>query len=153
MQKLTPCLWYDGQADEAVGFYISIFKDARIKQVMPGPGGKALGITFELAGQEFFALNGGPQYKFSPATSFFIHCKTQEEVDYYWDSLTADGGAPVQCGWLTDKYGMSWQVVPDNLMKYMNDQEHPAKAASVMQAMMKMVKIDVQAVEDAYNNA
>lgn len=154
MQKITPFLWFDNNAEEALNFYTSIFKNSEITQVSrygdvgPGPKGSLLTARFNLEGQEFLALNGGPQYKFTPAVSFLIDCKTQEEIDYYWDKLL-EGGQEQQCGWLVDKYGLSWQVVPAILPKYLSDKD-PGKSSRVMQSMMKMVKLDIQELEDAY---
>ena len=158
MQKISPFLWFDGQAQEAVAFYLSVFPHAKAGKVMrfgdagPGPKGSVLTASFELDGQEFTAINGGPEYKFTPAISFMIPCDTQQEVDDYWRKLTADGGQPVQCGWLTDKYGVSWQVTPVVLRDMLMDKD-PARANRVMQAMMKMVKIDIAALERAYDTA
>lgn len=154
MQKITPFLWFDGRAEEAANFYTSIFKNSKIGTISrygeggPGPKGSAMSATFQLEGQEFIALNGGPQYNFTPAISFFIHCETQEEVDHYWDKLS-EGGRTVQCGWLQDKFGLSWQVVPTILFKLLNDKD-PAKSKRVMQAMLKMIKLDIQGLKDAY---
>jgi predicted 3-demethylubiquinone-9 3-methyltransferase (glyoxalase superfamily) len=156
MQKITPCLWFDGQGEEAAKFYVSIFPDSRIVDVMRWgeggmrPKGTVLTVDFELQGQSFMALNGGPEYKFNPAISMSIDCKNQEEVDRYWSRLLEGGGAEVQCGWLTDKFGVSWQVVPSVLPKYLKDPD-TAKADRVMAAMMKMVKLDVAAIQKAYD--
>jgi len=155
MQKIVPFLWFDGQADEAVNFYTSIFKNATITSVTrygdagPGPKGSIMSATFELDGQEFYALNGGPMFKFSPAISFFVKCESQEEVDYYWSKLAA-GGQTNQCGWLQDKFGVSWQVVPTLLGKMLGDKD-AAKANRVMQAMLKMTKLDVAGLQRAYD--
>jgi predicted 3-demethylubiquinone-9 3-methyltransferase (glyoxalase superfamily) len=155
MQKIVPFLWFDGQADEAVNFYTSIFKNATITSVTrygdagPGPKGSIMSATFELDGQEFYALNGGPMFKFSPAISFFVKCESQEEVDYYWSKLAA-GGQTNQCGWLQDKFGVSWQVVPTLLGKLLGDKD-AAKANRVMQAMLKMTKLDVAGLQRAYD--
>ena len=155
MQKITPCLWFDGKAEEAMKFYMSIFKNAKVVSVMrcgeagPGPKGSVLAVTFELEGQEFMGLNGGPEYHFTPAISMFVKCKTQAEVDDYWEKLQAGGGKPVRCGWLTDKYGVSWQIVPTALGEMLQDKD-AAKAQRVMRAMMQMVKLDVAALEKAY---
>lgn len=155
MQKITTFLWFDGKAEEAANFYTSIFKNSKIISKMggndsiPGSGGRVLGVTFQLEGQEYIALNGGPHYTFTPAISLFVSCETQEEVDEYWDKLSA-GGAPVQCGWLTDKYGLSWQIVPTILSKLMSDPD-PEKAARVAGAMMKMIKLDINALKAAYD--
>ena len=154
MQKITPFLWFDTQAEEAVKYYTSIFKDSRIKAILrhgdagPGPKGSVLTVDFELEGQPFTALNGGPQFKFNESVSFLVHCKTQTEVDYYWDKLCADGGQPVACGWLKDKYGLSWQITPDMLLELIQSKD-ATKADRVMRAMMKMVKIDIAALQRA----
>ena len=155
MQKITPFLWFDGNAEEAVHFYASIFKDSKIGTVMrygdagPGPKGSVMTVAFELNGQEFIGLNGGPTYKFTPAVSFMVHCETQEEVDEYWDKLS-EGGAPNVCGWLQDKYGLSWQIVPTALLRMLEDKD-PAKSNGVMQAMMKMTKLDISVLQAAYD--
>lgn len=152
-QKITPCLWFDGQAEEAINHYISIFKDGRIisktlcGDAGPGPKGSLLVATFEVAGQQFIALNGGPHYKFSPAISLSVDCKSQAEVDELWDKLS-DGGKTSQCGWLDDKFGLSWQIVPARLPELLQDPD-PAKSARVMAAMMKMTKIDIAKLEAA----
>ncbi len=153
VNKITPVFWFDGNAEEAASYYVSIFPNSRITHVSrwgeggPVPAGTALGVEFELAGQRFSALNGGPQYKFSPATSMFISCEDQAEVDHYWDKLLA-GGKASQCGWLDDKFGMTWQVVPKALPRLLG---HPDRAVAgrVMQAMMGMVKLDVAGLEAA----
>lgn len=150
MQKITPFLWFDGNAEEATNFYLSIFKNAKLLSVMPGPGGKAMGTTFELEGQKFHTLNGGPQYQFTPAISLFVSCETQEEVDDYWDKLLAGGGKPNRCGWLTDKYGLSWQIIPTALGRLLGDKDR-AKAGRVMQAMLKMEKLDIKGLQQAYD--
>ncbi|CAD6521753.1 VOC family protein [Paraburkholderia metrosideri] len=155
MQKIAPCLWFDGNAEEAAHFYTSVFADSRIATVMhytdagPGPEGKVLAITFEIEGQEFMALNGGPQFPFTPAISLFVHCSSQQEVDRYWTKLIEGGGSPWQCGWLKDRFGVSWQIVPDALGDMLRDPDK-AKASRVMAAMMKMVKLDVAQLEQAY---
>jgi predicted 3-demethylubiquinone-9 3-methyltransferase (glyoxalase superfamily) len=155
MQKITPCLWFDGQIDEAAKFYTSVFRDGKVKDMAkygpgtPMPEGTPLTVIFEVAGQEFMLLNGGPHFRMNEAVSFYIHCKDQAEVDYYWTKLTADGGAESMCGWLKDKYGVSWQVVPEALERYMKDKD-AAKANRVMQAMLQMRKIDVAALDRAY---
>lgn len=154
MQKITTFLWFDNQAEEAMNFYTSIFKNSKIGEVRrypaggPMPEGTVITASFELEGKEFIGLNAGPVYKFNPAISFSIDCKDQEEVDYYWEKFS-EGGTPVQCGWITDKFGLSWQVTPSILSKRMGDPDRE-KAARVMQAMMKMVKIDVAGIEAAY---
>lgn len=156
MQKISPCLWFDGNAEEAVNFYVSIFPNSKICKIMltgdagPGPKGSVLMIAFTLDGQSFQALNGGPLYKFNEAISMSVDCKDQAEVDHYWNALTAGGGKPVQCGWLKDRYGLSWQIVPRRLVELLNDSD-AAKSARVMQAMMKMVKIDVAELGRAAN--
>jgi predicted 3-demethylubiquinone-9 3-methyltransferase (glyoxalase superfamily) len=153
--KITPYLWFDDDAEEAIAFYSAIFPDARVideqryPEGAPGPAGTLMTATFELAGQRFVALNGGPAFDFTEAISFFIRCDSAEEVDYFWDALLADGGEPSQCGWLKDKFGLSWQVVPQKLMDYLSDPD-PVKAQRVMQAMLQMSKIDVAALDAAY---
>jgi predicted 3-demethylubiquinone-9 3-methyltransferase (glyoxalase superfamily) len=147
-------LWFDGQAEQAMKFYLSVFKDSKVVSEMrygdagPGPKGSLLAVTFELEGQEFMALNGGPQYKFTPAISLFVKCKTQQEVDALWDKLL-DGGTPQQCGWLTDKFGVSWQIVPTVLGEMLQDPD-PKKSQRVMEAMLKMVKLDIAKLKQAY---
>lgn len=150
MQKITPFLWFDGNAEAATNFYLSIFKNSKLLSVMPGPGGKAMGTTFLIEGQEFHTLNGGPQYRFTPAISLFVNCETQEEVDELWDKLTSGGGKGGRCGWLTDKYGLSWQIIPSALGRLMGDQDR-VKAGRAMQAMLKMDKIDIKGLEQAYD--
>jgi predicted 3-demethylubiquinone-9 3-methyltransferase (glyoxalase superfamily) len=153
IQKITPFLWFDNQAEEAVAFYISVFKNAKAGPVMrcgdagPGPKGSVLCAVFELEGVQFTAMNGGPHFKFTEAISLLIHCGSQEEVDYFWEKL-GEGGQTSQCGWLKDKYGLSWQVTPDRLLE-LNMDPDPAKAGRVMQAMMQMTKIDIAALERA----
>lgn len=148
MKKITPFLWFDTQAEEAMNFYVSIFKNSKVLGVTPGPNGIAQFVTFELEGQEFMALNAGPQYKFTEAISFFVDCKAQEEVDELWEKLTADGGEESQCGWLKDKYGLSWQIIPDALGEMLGDPD-PEKSQRVMQAMLRMNKINIQQLKDA----
>ena len=153
MQKITPFLWFDNNAEEAVQFYTSIFKDSKILGTSrygdagPGPKGTVMTMKFELNGQEFIALNGGPHFKFTEAISFVVNCETQKEIDEYWAKLTA-GGKEVQCGWLTDKYGLSWQIVPTILGQLMQNKD-PEKVKSVTQAFMKMVKMDIEALKRA----
>ena len=147
MKKITPFLWFDDQAEEAMRLYISIFKDSKILSLSPGPNGKAMSVTFELEGQEFMALNAGPQFKFTEAISFFVSCKTQDEVDELWRKLSA-GGEEGRCGWLKDKYGLSWQIIPTVLGEMMGDKD-PAKAKRVVEAMLKMQKIDIKALQQA----
>jgi predicted 3-demethylubiquinone-9 3-methyltransferase (glyoxalase superfamily) len=154
MQRITPFLWFDGKAEEAMNFYVSIFKNAKIVRVTrygeggPGPKGTVMSGTFQLEGQEFFALNGGPQFTFSPAISFFVNCETQAEVDELWEKLSA-GGEKGRCGWLKDRYGLSWQVIPSVLGKLLQDKD-AEKARRVMQAMLQMDKIDIRTLEQAY---
>ncbi|HWI26178.1 MAG TPA: VOC family protein [Stellaceae bacterium] len=155
MSKIAPCLWFDGEAEEAAKFYVSLLPNSRIehvqKNVTDTPGGKAgsvLVVEFTLAGQRFMALNGGTRFEHSHAISFHVDCTDQAEVDRLWQALS-QGGAPVQCGWIKDRYGVSWQIIPSVLPKLIADPDR-TKAARVMQAMMKMVKIDVAALENAY---
>ena len=155
MQKISPFLWFDGKAEEAAEFYISVFPNSKIGDILrngpdgPGPQGSVLTVAFELDGQKFTALNGGPHYKFSPATSFVVNCETQDEVDYYWEKLSA-GGKTMQCGWLDDKYGVTWQVVPSVLVKMLQDKD-AEKARRVLQTMMQMVKLDIKPLQQAYD--
>ena len=155
MAKITPCLWFDGNAEEAANFYITLLPDSRIRSVQLSPAdnpstpeGAVLVVEFTLAGQDFMGLNGGPQFKFSEAVSFIIDCEDQAEVDRLWDALAADGGKPVQCGWLQDRFGLSWQITPRELPKLLADPD-PDRARRAMQAMMGMVKIDVAALRKA----
>ena len=153
MQKITPFLWFDNQAEEAVKFYTSIFKNskigtmARYGEAGPGPAGSVMTASFQLEGQEFVALNGGPMFKFTEAISFVVYCETQEEIDHYWNSLLK-GGTPSQCGWLKDQFGLSWQIVPTALSKLVSSKD-PETSRRVMQAMLKMVKMDIKKLEDA----
>ena len=155
-QKITTFLWFDNNAEEAAKFYTSIFKNSKILNISrygdagPGPKGSVMACTFQLEGQEFIALNGGPHFKFTEAISLLVDCETQEEVDTLWNKLTADGGAPSQCGWLKDKFGLSWQIIPSALMEMMTDRD-PAKSRRVMEAMMQMSKIDIQKLRQAYD--
>ena len=155
MQKIKPFLWFDTQAEEAANFYVSIFKNSKILSVArygdagPGPKGSAMTVSFELDGQEFTGLNGGPLYKFTEAISFTVICKTQEEVDDSWKKLT-EGGQEVACGWLKDKHGLCWQITPEILPQMLSDPD-PQKADWVMQAMMKMKKIDISELQRAYD--
>ena len=155
MQKITPFLWFDGKAEEAMNFYVSIFKNSKVGKVTrygdagPGPKGSVMSATFELEGQEFFALNGGPQFKFTPAISLFVNCETQQEVDELWEKLSA-GGRKDRCGWLQDKYGLSWQIIPSALGKMLSDKD-PEKSKRVMQAMLQMNKIDIKGLQQAYD--
>ena len=148
MHKITPFLWFDDQAEEAMRFYVSIFKNSKALSVSPGPSGKAMSVTFELEGQEFMALNAGPQFKFTEAISFFVSCETQDEVDELWTKLTADGGEESRCGWLRDKYGLSWQIIPTALIQMLGDSD-PAKAKRVVDAMLTMRKIDIKGLQEA----
>jgi predicted 3-demethylubiquinone-9 3-methyltransferase (glyoxalase superfamily) len=159
MQKITPFLWFDDQAEEAVNFYVAIFKDSRIRSIARyeeeaakasgRPKGSVMTVAFELNGQEFIALNGGPLFKFTEAISFVVNCETQEEVDHFWKRLTA-GGQEVQCGWLKDRFGVSWQIVPTVLGEMLQDKE-PEKSRRVMAAMLKMKKINIEALKKAYS--
>ena len=151
MKKITPFLWFDTQAEEAMNFYVSVFKNSKVNRVARGPDGKAFTVSFELDGQEFMGLNAGPQFKFNEAVSFFVNCENQAEVDELWAKLTADGGEESMCGWLKDKYGLSWQIIPKALGELMGDPD-PVKSQRVMQAMLQMQKIIVADLESAYNN-
>ena len=153
-QKITPYLWFDDQAEEAMEFYTSVFKNSKVGTVtrfgdeVPGPKGKVMTGTFEIEGQEFMVLNGGPEFKFTEAISFFVHCETQEEVDYLWEKLS-DGGEKSQCGWLKDKFGVSWQIVPNILGELMNDPD-AEKARRVTKAMLQMTRLDIKLLKEAY---
>jgi predicted 3-demethylubiquinone-9 3-methyltransferase (glyoxalase superfamily) len=154
MQKITPFLWFDSNAEEAANFYVSVFKNSKVKQITrytgeepSGQKGSVMTVSFELDGQEFVALNGGPQFKFSEAVSFVVNCETQDEIDYYWEKLSSGGGEEVQCGWLTDKYGLSWQVVPAKIREWARDK---VGFQRVMHAVMQMKKLDIAALERAY---
>ena len=149
MQTITPFLWFDGKAAEAAEFYTSIFKNSKIVSKSPGPDGKPMLVSFQLDGQSFVGLNGGPMFTFTEAVSFSIKAETQEEIDYFWGNLTAGGGQESRCGWLKDKFGLSWQVVPPVLGQLMGDKD-PAKAGRVMQAMLKMNKIIIADLKRAY---
>jgi predicted 3-demethylubiquinone-9 3-methyltransferase (glyoxalase superfamily) len=149
MKKITPFLWFDSEAEEAMIFYVSVFKNSKVGGVSRGTDGKAFAVTFELDGQEFMGLNAGPQFKFNESVSFYVNCEDQAEVDYYWDKLTADGGEESMCGWLKDKYGLSWQIIPKQLVELMGDSD-PAKAQRVTQAMLKMQKIIVSDLQKAH---
>jgi predicted 3-demethylubiquinone-9 3-methyltransferase (glyoxalase superfamily) len=157
MQKIHPCLWFDGQAEQAAKFYTSIFRNSRIGRILrtgdagPGPKGSVLTIEFELDGETFMGLNGGPEFSFTPAISIVVNCDTQTEVDGYWDKLLP-GGKPQQCGWLTDRFGVSWQIVPKVLPEMLMDQD-AARAARVMNAMMNMIKLDIATLQQAYDGA
>jgi predicted 3-demethylubiquinone-9 3-methyltransferase (glyoxalase superfamily) len=155
MPAIQPCLWFDTQAEEAAKFYVSIFKNSKLGDLTyygegaPLPKGTVLTVTFYVDGQEFVALNGGPIFKFAEAVSFIVNCETQAEIDYYWAKLTADGGQEVQCGWLKDKFGLSWQINPTVLGEMMKDND-PAKTKRLMAALMQMVKLDIDGLEKAY---
>ena len=150
-QKISTCLWFDGQAEEAAKFYVSVFRNSKIKQIThygdtgPGPKGSVMTVAFELDGREFLALNAGPAFKFNHAISLMVNCETQAEIDEMWGKLSA-GGATEQCGWLRDKYGLSWQIVPAILPELMKD---PAKSDKVMQAVVKMTKLDIAVMQRA----
>lgn len=148
MQKITPFLWFDGNAEEAMNFYTSVFKNAKVKNISKA-GDQVMSVTFELEGQEFIGLNGGPKFSFTPAVSFFVTCETQEEIDEFWNKLTADGGEPSRCGWLKDKFGLSWQIVPPILGQLIGDKD-PEKAQRAVQAMMQMNKIDIETLKKAH---
>src|SRR3989475_5385110 len=155
MQRITPFLWFDGKAEEAMNFYVSVFKNSKVVRVTrygeggPGPKGTVMSATFQLDGQEFFALNGGPQFAFSPAISFFVNCETQQEVDELWEKLS-EGGEKQRCGWLKDKYGLSWQIIPPILGKLLQDKD-AQKSSRAMQAMLQMDKIDIKRLQQAYD--
>jgi predicted 3-demethylubiquinone-9 3-methyltransferase (glyoxalase superfamily) len=157
MQKITPFLWFDHQAEEAMNFYVSIFKNSKIVGVSrygeagPGPKGGVMSGTFQLEGQTFLALNGGPHFHFTPAISLFVNCESQEEVDQLWERLS-EGGEKGRCGWLKDKYGLSWQIIPTALGEMLRDKD-PAKSQRAMKAMLQMDKIDIQTLRQAYNSA
>lgn len=158
IQKITPFLWFDQQAEEAANFYVSIFPNSKVVKVHrygdagPGPKGTAMTVEFQLDGLTFVGLNGGPMFKFTEALSFVVTCSTQDEIDMYWDKLTADGGAPVQCGWLKDKFGLSWQIVPKSLTELMSGPDG-AKANRVMKALMGMKKLDIKGLQQAADTA
>jgi len=149
MPTITPFLWYDNQAEDAMDLYTSIFKNAKVISVNKAQG-RTISVSFELEGQRFTALNGGPHYKFSEATSFFVGCTTQQEIDHYWTKLTADGGEPGRCGWLKDKFGVSWQIVPNALGEMLGDKD-PSKGQRVLSAMLQMNKLDLGQLQNAYD--
>jgi predicted 3-demethylubiquinone-9 3-methyltransferase (glyoxalase superfamily) len=155
MPRISPFLWFDNQAEEAMNFYTSVFENSKVGRVMrygdagPGPSGSVMTASFEIEGQAFVALNGGPMFRFTEAVSFVVNCETQAEVDHYWDKLV-EGGTPQQCGWLKDRFGLSWQVVPAALVDMMGDKD-AAKSKRVVEAMMKMVKIDIPTLRRAYD--
>ncbi len=157
MQKITPFLWFDDKAEEAMNFYVSLFRNSKVLKVTrygeagPGPKGTVMSATFQLEGQEFFALNGGPQFRFTPAISFFVNCETQQEVDDLWEKLS-QGGRKDRCGWLQDRYGLSWQIIPTALGRMLQD-EDAEKAKRVMLAMLQMDKIDIARLQQTYDGA
>ena len=154
MPKITPFLWFDSQAEEAANFYVSIFKNSKMGNVSrygesgPGPKGSAMTVAFELDGQKFTALNGGPVFKFTEAISLVVNCENQEEIDYFWEKLSSEGGQEVQCGWLKDKYGLSWQIVPTILPELVKSDD-PKKSERVMKALMQMKKLDIDKLKEA----
>jgi len=154
MQKITPFLWFDNNAEEAMNFYITVFKDSKVLKITrngkggPGPDGSVLTASFELNGQNFAVLNGGPMFKFTEAVSFVVNCETQDEIDYYWNKLTSDGGQESMCGWLKDKFGLSWQIVP-TIMGDLLSNKDSAKAQRTMQVLMQMKKLDIKALQEA----
>jgi predicted 3-demethylubiquinone-9 3-methyltransferase (glyoxalase superfamily) len=153
--KITPFLWFNNEAEDAVNFYIAIFKNSKVLSMSrygaagPGPKGQVMSATFQLEGQVFYALNGGPLYSFTPAISFFVHCETQQEVDDLWEKLS-EGGEKSRCGWLKDKYGLSWQIIPDILGQLLQNKDQ-AKAGRAMKAMMQMTKIDIKTLQQAFD--
>ena len=155
-QKVTPFLWFNDQAEEAMHFYLGLFKNSRPGilrrwgEAGPGKPGEVMTVSFELEGQQFMALNGGPHFSFTPAISLFVNCETQEEVDHFWEGLSADGGEKSRCGWLKDKYGVSWQIVPSALGRLLGDKD-ASKAKRVMQAMLQMDKLNIAALQRAYD--
>ena len=159
MQKITPFLWFDNQAEEAAKFYTTVFKNSKVGRILRydetsaktagRPAGSVLTIEFEIGGQKFTALNGGPQFKFNESVSFVVNCETQNEIDYFWEKLTAGGGQESECGWLKDKFGLSWQITPTVLIDMLNDKD-PKKAGQVMKAMMQMQKIEINKLKAAY---
>jgi predicted 3-demethylubiquinone-9 3-methyltransferase (glyoxalase superfamily) len=157
IQKITPFLWFDHQAEEAAKFYVSIFPNSKLVKVIrygaagPGPAGTAMTVEFQLEGQSFVGLNGGPHFKFTEAISFVVNCQTQDEVDFYWEKLSA-GGGPVECGWLKDKFGLSWQIVPTALLELLSSPD-PEKSQRVMKAMLTMKKLDIRALRQAYEKS
>ena len=150
MKKITPFLWFDSQAEEAMNFYVSVFKNSKAGEVSRGPDGKAFSVNFQLEGQDFMALNAGPLYKFNEAISLFVNCQTQAEVDELWSRLTSDGGEESRCGWCKDKFGLSWQIIPSALGELMGDPD-PIKSQRVMQAMLKMNKIIIADLKKAHD--
>jgi len=152
MQKITPFLWFDGKAEDAANFYVGIFRNSRVLSInRAGKDGPVFSTTFNLDGQDFFALNGGPMFSFTPAISFFVNCETQADIDRLWTTLTSDGGAPSRCGWLKDKYGMSWQIIPSSLGRLLSGGGDAARAGRVLQAMLQMGKLDVATLQRAFD--
>jgi predicted 3-demethylubiquinone-9 3-methyltransferase (glyoxalase superfamily) len=151
MPTITPFLWFDTQAEEAMNFYASIFKRSKVISVNRAQG-KVMSVQFELEGQAFMGLNAGPQFPFTEAISFFVGCETQQEIDELWAKLTANGGAPSRCGWLKDRFGLSWQIIPNTLGRMLSDKD-PAKSKRVMDAMLQMGKLDLKQLQQAYNGA
>ena len=155
-QKITTFLWFDNNAEEAMNFYVSLFKNSKILSLTrygdagPGPKGTVMTGSFQLEEQEFVALNGGPHFKFTEAISLVVRCENQEEVDHFWSKLTAGGGSPSQCGWLKDKFGLSWQIIPNVMIEMLSDKD-PAKSKRVMEAMLQMTKIDIGKLKQAYD--
>lgn len=155
MKKITPCLWFNGKVEEAINFYTSLFKNSKISDIsyygegMPMPAGSILVVTFEIEGQEIMIINGGPDFKLTEAASLYINCETQEEIDFYWGKLTADGGEEGPCGWLKDKFGLPWQVAPSALQKMIKSDDKK-KVGNVMTALMQMKKLDITALQQAY---
>jgi len=149
VQKITPFLWFDGKAEEAMRFYVSVFKNSQVLSVTKGPNGSAMSVAFQLEGQNFLGLNGGPQFTFSPAISLFVNCETQQEVDELWEKLS-EGGEKSRCGWLKDQFGLSWQIIPSILGKLLQDKDSE-KARRVMQAMLQMDRIDINGLQQAYD--
>jgi predicted 3-demethylubiquinone-9 3-methyltransferase (glyoxalase superfamily) len=154
VQKISPCLWFSGNAEEAMNLYVSVFKNSKVIDVSrygdagPGPSGTVMAVTFELDGVEFMGLNAEPEFPFTEAVSFYVKCETQQEIDELWDKLIADGGQPSQCGWLKDKFGVSWQIIPNALGRLLGDPD-PARAQRTMQAMLQMQKLDIATLEQA----
>jgi len=157
MRPITPCLWFDGQAEEAAKYYTALIPNSRITKTThsadtgPGPKGSVMAVAFELNGQPFLALNGGPDFKFTPAVSLMVYCRTQEEIDDYWERLSA-GGKKAQCGWLTDKFGLAWQVVPEVLERLVSDKD-PARSSRVLRALLTMKKLDIARLKHAHDSA
>lgn len=150
MKKITPFLWFDTQAEDAMNFYVSLFKNSKVKDISRDPDGRVFSVSFELDGQEFIGLNAGPQFKFNEAVSFYVNCEDQAEVDYFWNALTAEGGEESMCGWCKDRYGLWWQIIPQQLGKLMGDPD-PVKSKQVMDAMLKMKKIIVADLQKAHD--